>query len=221
MSADNERIANAIAAQLPGGRVQHDSQKVFEWRGPLYNLRSQIRFEAGYCVVKVEAQNPLGTFTLMWGPRFVPDPGAVDNDAFDSTDEVRVWVGRNVVIECFALELPEQITGFRSFPPQATYALVECMQRDRVSVLGVEKSDLTAYVEREQPDVVGATVRCAQLLGWFGAQLPTVAPTAAQAVAAAAAEAASPNLRVRCRYCAAKFLISQSGRCPSCGAPAS
>ncbi len=219
MSSGDQPLAQAIAAQLGGGNVQHTSAQQYQWRGVLYDLKTQIELQPGFAIVKVEVQNPLGEFTLTGGPKMIPDPTAVDNDAFDGTEEVRVWVGRCVVIECYGIELEQQLAGFRSFPPQATGYLIEGMQRDNVSVLGVEKSELVGYVVRDQPDVASATVRFAQLLAWSGAQLKGLAPTAQQAVAAATAEVASPSTRVRCRYCRALFLISQLGRCPNCGAP--
>lgn len=218
MTNASQRIIEAIAPQLGGGQVQHDSKGIWEWRGSLQGFPTRVRAEALYCHVQVEAKNPLGSFQLKWSPKFVPDPTAVDADAFDVADDVRIWVGRNVVIECFGLEVPEQLAGFRSFPPQGTGYLVEGMQRDHVSLLAVDEDELSAFVVLENPDVVGATVRFTQLLAWTAAQLALMAPSAPQLNAAARAPNAAT--RVRCNYCKALFLLTETSRCPQCGAPA-
>ncbi|MFO0697230.1 MAG: hypothetical protein U0230_26880 [Polyangiales bacterium] len=213
MANDNQRLIEAIAPYLPGGQVQHDSRGTWEWRGLAYDLRTRVQAEGHLCRVTVEAPNPFGTFQLQWSPKHVPDPTAVDDDAFDVTDEVRVWVGHCVVIQCFGLELEQQLAGFRSFPSQGTAHLIEGMQRDHVSVLGVEPDHLVAYLARDNPDVVAATVRFTQLLAWTGSQMRTSGPSTPQA--------ASTGGRLRCAYCRALYLLTPAGRCPHCGAFAS
>ena len=219
MSSDNEVILQRIAAELGSGKVQHDSKGAWEWRGAIEGAMARVRVESSSCEVQVEGQNPLGTFELQWGPKLVPDPSAVDDDAFAVEDTVRVWVGKCVVIECYGLELPEKVGGFRSFPPQATGYLVDGMQRDHVRVLSVMKDEILGHLERGNPDLAAAAVRFARLAAWTAVQLKLCAPYAQQYVQTGAAQAAAPNAQVRCRFCRARFLLSQSGRCASCGAP--
>lgn len=216
MTTDNQRLIEAIALHLEGGQVQHDSQGAWEWRGLLHGQSTRVRADGAHCRVQVEARNPLGSFRLQWSPKYVPDPGAVDDDAFDVADEVRVWVGHCVVIQCFGLELEEQIAGFRSFPAQGSAYLIEGMRRDHVSVLALDANDLVAFLVRDA-DVVPATVRFANLLAWTGSQIALVAAATTSAEAAAP----EPALRAhfRCHYCRARYLPNASARCPQCGAP--
>ena len=82
--SDNQRIIEAIAPHLPGGQVQHDSKGTWEWRGTPYGCRTRVQAESElHCRVQVEVQNPFGEFQLEWSPKYVPDPTAIDNDAFD------------------------------------------------------------------------------------------------------------------------------------------
>ncbi len=213
MSTESQRIIEAVAPQLGGGRIQHDSQGVWEWRGRPSEHDTRVRAERYSCQVQVEVRNPLGSFELKWSPKYVPDPAAVDDDAFDVTDEVRVWVGRNVIIECFGLEMEQQIAGFRSLPPQGAGYLIEGMQRDHVSVLGVGKDQLLGFVPLDNPDAVGAIVRFTTLLAWTAAQLEQMAPTAQPQLAAAR----EPRMaaRLRCNYCRALFLLTPTSQCRS------
>ncbi|MFO0715205.1 MAG: hypothetical protein U0353_35535 [Sandaracinus sp.] len=214
----SQQIIEAIAPQLQTGAVQHDSTGTWEWRGSLYEQRVRVRAERTSCQVQVDAKNPFGAFGLQWGPKLVPDPTAIDDAAFDVADEVRVWVGRNVVLQCFGLELPEQLAALRAFPAEGVRYLVEGMQRDHVRVLGVERDQLLGFVAIDNPDVIAATVRFTNLLAWTAAQL---APLAASAPAAiAAAKAPSATTPIRCRYCKALFLLDARAQCPQCGAPA-
>lgn len=217
-STESRRIIEAIAPHLGVGQVQHDSQGVWEWRGRAQGHDTRVRAERYSCQVQIDVRNPLGSFELKWSPKYVPDPSAVDGDAFDVTDEVRVWVGRNVIIECFGLEMAQQIAGFRSWPAQGTGYLIDGMQRDHVSVLGVSADQLLAFVLLDQPDAAGAIVRFTSLLAWAAAQLEGMASTAPQQLAAA--QAPHMTARLRCNYCRALFLLTPTSQCPQCGAPA-
>jgi hypothetical protein len=215
---DNQRLIEALAPHLPGGHVQHDSLGTWEWRGALYERPTRVQAEGAACRVKVDASNPFGAFTLQWSPRYVPDPGAIDGEAFDVTDEVCVWVGRCVVLKCFGLELPQQVAGLRAFPAEGLQYLIQGMQRDQVSVLAVEPDELVGFMVRDNPDVLAATARFANLLAWTSAQLARVSASAPPP--AAPPRALRAEDRLRCRYCRALFLLDALGRCPQCGAPA-
>lgn len=213
---ESRRIIEAVAHQLGGGGVQHTSMGEWEWRGVLSGERTRARCQRTSCEIHVDAPCPFGAFQLQWGPELVPDPSAADV-AFDVTDEVRVWVGRCVVIQCFGLELEQQLAAFRAFPPQGAHYLIEGMQRDQVRVLGIERDQLLAFVALDQPDAAAATVRFANLLAWTGAQLRQLAPSAGPAATGGRVGGASP---LRCTYCKALFLLTASSQCPQCGAPA-
>lgn len=218
MSDDSRLWIERVAPHLQSGAIQHDSEGLWEWRGMLFGQRARVRAERSFFRAQVDAVNPFGAFQLQWGPALLPDPTAVDDGAFDVADEVRVWVGRCVVVQCFGLELAEQLAAFRAFPREGTAYLVEGMQRDHVRVLSVERDFITAFVALDDPDAVAATLRFTNLIAWTAGQLAPLAASAPAAVVAAKSSRA-PN-PIRCRYCKALFLLDARSQCPQCGAPA-
>ena len=229
MTHPGTNLLMQIGTQLGQGEIkQRPNDGEVEWRGTVYELRTRLKLDTFMSLeATIKFNNHHGRVDLNWDPEYVNEPA---EDAFDGDDEIRVFVGKGVCIETFAMEMDEQMAGFRTLPSEQMTHLIGAMPRDGVSRVYIRSDELEFGMKEhlnEMPDGMGAAVRFTQMAGWCCANWQHVAADAqAQSIYQAVESSGSVQgvqgapIRIKCEYCRTLFLLGTDPRCPNCGAPA-
>lgn len=219
---------NTIGAQLGEGQARYNSNdREGEWRGTCQGLPMRIKADTFPGVEgALKWQNPHGTVTLNWDPEYVQQPG--DNDAWDESDSVRVFVGKGVVIETFQWGMDSELAGFKALPSGPMEHLIAAMPRDGVSRLYIRDDEIEWGFKEHADDMHDPVMQIAtfsKLVAWAAASWAAtpVDPHARALVQQAEDHGGTPIAalqRMTCGYCGAAFMLDAKGRCPNCGAPA-
>ncbi len=205
-----------------------NDQKV-ELRGVFQGAPVRVEIDNGG-TVSVAMQVPQSVHvsaSFSYEPTFVPEPQVA---AWNHGDTVRVFIGKGVFIEGHAgttyvaqgIESTGNIDRMTALVSRLGTAMVEevaaGMIRENLMWMQVEPQLTNACVRSEVHQMYDPLTSIWNILGFFARVAQAFqAVTANDAVALHQTPLAS--LSLACRYCRALHVVSQSGRCPNCGAP--
>jgi hypothetical protein len=156
---------------------------------------------------------------VRFDPDSAPSPG--DTNAWDESDEVRVFLARCVYVEDSASDIDGTLKLVESLPLDFRQHLYHRMQTNDLGSFGLSNDGPGAAFRQDFGHMWDPMVQLGQAL-WivgYGANVYNALPVPqGYGQPGAGAGAAPPAARPKCRFCGTIFLLGPTSACPNCGA---
>lgn len=154
------------------------------------------------------------SLSVKFDPESAPSPG--DDDAWDESEEVRVFLARCVYVEEAADEIGATLELVESLPMDFRQHLFQIMQARELASFGLSGDGPGAAFHGDlgsMPDPMLQLVQGLWIVAYGANVYGALPPPAGQGAQGGGVEG-----RPRCRYCGTVFLLGPTSTCPNCGA---
>lgn len=233
-----EALAGAIAQQGLGSPQAF--RKVNDGKVELRAVASNhpVRIELGLDGMVVLDMQAIGRpdlsgtlVNVCYEPTFVPEP---DVGAWADGDTVRVFLGKGVYLEghvgvtyiggtniIAAGGIDQMLQILSQMPTPFVAELTAAMQTENIRSLIAYNQNIWCDPHHEIPQMYDASVSIARIVSLMDRLGHTLEAIVSRIPADRGLPRGGAKPTGRCRHCAAVYLISETGRCPNCGAPTS
>ena len=188
-------------------------------RGTYAGFPTRVTVDAFWDIV-IDAKAPNAqdrSLTVRFDPESAPNPG--DVDAWDESEEVRVFLAKCVFVEDSAGEIDETLRFVQSLPPEFRQHLFHLMQSNGLGSFNLTSEGPGTSFRNNVGEMWDPMLQLGQAL-WlvgYGANVYGALPPPRHGHPGGPAFAGGTAAHPKCRYCGTIFLLGPTSACPNCG----